>query len=260
MARLLLTNDDGVHSPGLHAIARGLEQAGHDIVVVAPTSERSGSGAAVGTLVDGAEFDVHSAAIDGSNGMAVWAMDGPPALCVLTAMLETFGPRPDLVLSGSNDGTNCGRGVLQSGTVGAAMISQTFGTSALAISQDHTDAPMLWDTSTAVAVAAVDWLLAAPRKTVININVPNLAVHELAGVQWARLAAFGTHSTHLDGDVPGKLVVRTTPRDVELKPDTDTALVAAGYVTITGLHGFRAETETSPDAVSAITAALPTST
>lgn len=252
MARLLLTNDDGVASPGIHAIAIALHDAGHDVVVAAPTDERSGWGAGVGYLVDGTEFDVHRHEIPGAPHIEAWGVEGPPAFCVLTGMLETFGPRPDLVISGSNLGVNCGRGVLQSGTVGGAMIAQNFGLSGLAVSQVHDDGPMIWDTSGAVTVAAVAWLLEAPRKTILNVNVPNRPVEELAGVRWARLAAFGSSNTAVEGAAPGRMRVRVTPREVELAPDTDTHQVDEGFVTITGLVGFRHEAEVSPEAAEII--------
>lgn len=256
MARLLLTNDDGHFSPGIHAMAIALRDAGHEVQIVAPSGERSGWGAGVGTLLDGVEVEVTAHAVPDADDIPTWAVDGPPAFCVLTAMMDTYGPRPDLVVSGINDGTNCGRGVLQSGTVGAALIAQNFGLSAMAISQDDTDDAMIWETGAAVSVPAVEWCLAAPRKTVLNVNVPNVALGELKGVRWGRLAAFGTSSTSLEGSVPGTLTVRITPRDIELKPDTDTALVAAGYVAVTGLTGIRAEANDTGPAAEAIESAL----
>lgn len=252
MARLLITNDDGAHSPGIHATATALVAAGHDVILVAPSGDRSGWGAAIGTLNHGTEVHVEHYEFPGEPDIDAWALDGPPALCVFTTMLGAFGDAPDLVVSGSNNGCNCGRGVLQSGTVGAAMIAQDFGVSALAISQDDIGPEMLWSSSAAIAVATVAWLLQAPRKTVVNVNVPNLPLQEIEGAQWGRLAAFGTTKTSLLGSPPGPLTVSLTPREVELKPDTDTALVAAGFVSVTGLTGFRAELDQSPAAADAI--------
>jgi len=209
-------------------------------------------------MVDGTEFEVERHEIPGAPHIETWGIEGPPAFCVLTAMLDAFGPRPDLVVSGSNIGTNCGRGVLQSGTVGGAMIAQNFGLSALAISQVYDGGPVLWETSGAVTVAAVDWLLHAPRKTVLNINVPNLPVAELAGVRWARLAAFGSSNTAVVGEAPGRMTIKVTPREVQLKPDTDTHQVDEGFVTVTGLVGFRHEGDASPDAAAAMGSALGT--
>ena len=256
MTKIILTNDDGVFSPGLHALAVALDKAGYEIIVAAPSSERSGWGAGVGTLDNGVEFEIQQYIIPDAPHIKAWGIDGPPAFCVLTAMLGTFGEPPELVISGSNDGANCGRGILHSGTIGAAMIAQNFGISAIAISQRRSNSTMLWETSGAVAVAASEWILGAPRKTVININVPNKPIKEIRGVQRGRIAAFGTTKTSLKGEVPGKVKIVVTDRDVELKPDKDTALVDGGFVTITSLVGFRSETKASDGAPEAIQALL----
>ena len=241
MARIVLTNDDGVTSPGIHALAIALDREGHDITVVAPSNERSGWGAGVGTLDDGAEFGIQQYSIPNNEHIRAWGIDGPPAFCVLAAMLGSFGEPPELVLSGSNDGANCGRGILHSGTVGAAMIAQNFGISGIALSQKRNGKPMLWETSGVIAVAAVRQILDLPRKTVWNINTPNERPESLRGVRWGRIAAFGTTKTSLEETESGKLRIKVTSRDVELSPDTDTALVDAGYVSVTGLIGFRAD-------------------
>lgn len=243
MARILLTNDDGIQSAGLHALALALARGGHTIIVAAPSSERSGWGAGVGTLDNGAEFDIQPYIIPDGEHLEAWSIDGPPAFCVLTAMLGTFGQPPELVVSGSNDGTNCGRGILHSGTVGAAMIAQNFGISGIALSQDRNGKPMLWETSGIIAEAAAKWILNAPRKTVLNINTPNKRRQDLLGVRWGKIAPFGTTKTSLEGSHPGRMRVKVSERDIELKPDTDTALVDAGYVSITTLIGFRAGSE-----------------
>ncbi len=107
---------------------------------------------------------------------------------------------------------------------------------------------MLWETSGLVATAAATWIMKAPRKTVLNINVPNKPIAQIRGVQWGRIAAFGTTKTSLKGTIPGKLRIVVSPRDVELKQDTDTALVDEGYIAITSLTGFRSELDSSVDA------------
>ena len=252
MARILITNDDGVSSQGLHAVAIALHNAGHDVLAVAPSGERSGWGAGVGTLDDGAEFSVEQFSVPGYEEIAAWGVDGPPAFCVLTAMLETFGEKPELVISGSNDGANCGRGILHSGTVGGAMIAQNFGISGIALSQKRTEREMLWNTSGLVAVAAANWILDAPRKTVLNINIPNETTEEIKGARLARIAAFGTTKTSLTGTTPGNLQIKVSPRDVKLSPDTDTALVDEGYITITNLVGYRSENDQCNGAAASI--------
>jgi 5'-nucleotidase len=254
--RLLITNDDGVRSPGLHALAIALHEAGHEVLVVAPSEERSGAAASIGYIASGVEFDIDAHPIPDADGIPTFALDGPPALCVMLAMMEVFGARPELVVSGANLGANCGRVVLSSGTVGAGLLAQSFGLSALAISQADTGLDMCWETAGAVAVAAVDWLAGAPRKTLLNVNVPNLPLADVRGARWARLAAFGATSTSIRGAVPGTVRVHVSPREVTLAPDTDTHLLDEGYVTVTGLLGIRAETEESAAAPPAIAAAL----
>ncbi|HJM29056.1 MAG: 5'/3'-nucleotidase SurE [Acidimicrobiales bacterium] len=256
MARIILTNDDGIHSLGLHALALALTKEGHDVTVAAPSSERSGWGAGVGTLDNGAEFEIQPYSIPNAPHVDAWGIDGPPAFCVLTAMLGTFGEPPELVISGSNDGANCGRGILHSGTIGAAMIAQNFGISGIAISQKRSGSRMLWETSGIIAAAATHWIMQAPRKTVLNINVPNKPIKQIRGVKWGRIAAFGTTKTSLEGNIPGKLKIVVSPRDVELKPDTDTALVDEGFISVTGLTGYRALVDASHEAPEAIEAFL----
>ncbi len=236
--RILITNDDGVTAPGIHALAAAVHSAGHDVIVVGPMHERSGSGAAIGHLGHGVTIDVDAHELPHCPGVPAFGVDGPPALCTLLGFFEVFGPKPDLVLSGINIGANTGRGLLHSGTVGAVLTAADLGISGAALSLHHDviDGTYLhWDSAAEVALACIEWLRELPRKTALNVNVPNLPLRKVQGAKWGRIAAFGTNKTQVIGTVPGKLTVNITPREVELKPDTDTALVHAGYVTVTSL-------------------------
>jgi 5'-nucleotidase len=240
--RILVTNDDGVTAPGIEALAAALHGAGHDVIVVGPMHERSGSGAAVGHLAHGATIAVEAHRMAACPDVLAYGVDGPPALCSLLGFFEVFGPKPDLVLSGINRGANTGRGLLQSGTVGAVLTAADLGISgaALSLHMDNDAEDPLWGTAAEVALAAVDWLTTLPRKTALNINVPDLPLAELKGARWGRLSAFGPFATKIAGTVPGHLTVQISPREVTLKPDTDTALVHEGYVTVTSLVTPRA--------------------
>ena len=132
------------------------------------------------------------------------------------------------------------------------MIAQNFGLSGIALSQKRTPSKMIWETSGEVAVAAVDWITNAQRKTVLNINIPNTVFDKIKGVRIARIAAFGTTQTSLTGTVPGNLRIKVSPREVELAPDTDTALLDEGFITVTGLIGYRSENEQCRDAAESI--------
>ena len=233
--RVLITNDDGIGAPGIRVLAEAVRAEGHEAIVAAPRGERSGSGAAIGHLGNGTEIEVDAADI--GLDVSSFGVDGPPACCVLLAFMEVFGPKPDLIMSGINPGANTGRGLLHSGTVGAVLSGADFGISGAAISQEFPfdGGPQLFDTAAHVARATLRWLIDQPRKTAANVNVPNVAVDQLKGFRWGRISAFGTTSTSMVGDVPGIVTVSVAPRDVVLKPDTDTALVGDGFVSITTL-------------------------
>jgi 5'-nucleotidase len=237
--RVLVTNDDGVRAPGIAELARALRDAGHDIVVAAPLADFSGSGAAIGPvhLNQGVTFE--ELELEGLPGVPVFGLDGPPALAVLAGRLGGFGPPIDAVASGINPGNNTGRAVLHSGTVGAALTAANFGVSGLAVSVGWADEPE-YATGAVVAVAALAWLLDAPKGTVLNVNVPHRSFAELVGIRPARLAPFGTVRTTFVGAGDGRLEMEMQDTEVALEPDTDTALVRDGYVAVTSLVGVRA--------------------
>ena len=133
--RILVTNDDGIDSLGLHELARSLTGLG-DVTVVAPDREYSGAGAALGS-VHLIRPEVHDAHIDGIE--TSWSVSGPPGLCIIYARLGLFGEPFDLVVSGINPGINVGRSVYHSGTIGAALTARNGGVTGIAISQAVTD-------------------------------------------------------------------------------------------------------------------------
>ena len=239
MAPVLVTNDDGVHAPGLLALAAVLHKHGVDIVVAAPLNDRSGSGAAIGPLhVDGG-VAFERVELDGLEGVPTFGVDGPPALAVMAARLGGFGDVPEIVFSGINPGCNTGRAVLHSGTVGAALTAANLGGSGLAVSIDAGE-DLCWETAGEIAAGLLPWLVAAPAKTVLNVNVPNLALGELAGVRWATIATFGTVRAALVESDHGRLQMELRVTDARIDPESDTGLVRAGYAAVSRLVGIRA--------------------
>jgi 5'-nucleotidase len=236
---LLVTNDDGVEAPGLHALAGALVAAGHEVVVAAPIGDRSGSGAAIGNLQPGGDIRAEAWELPDLPGVVAYGVDGPPALAVMAGRLGAFGPVPELIVAGINPGNNTGRATLHSGTVGAALTASNFGCSAVAVSIGWSDEPH-WETAGAYAVAAVEWIAGAPPKTVVNLNLPDLPLEQVKGVRWAELAPFGTVRIHVGEPVEGRLQVELRETGQVLPPETDTALVEAGYAAVTLLSGIRA--------------------
>lgn len=129
--QILLTNDDGIKSPGLWAAAATLSRLGF-VTVAAPRDQFSGAGRSLPITSDGV---IHTEQM-GVNGQSwqVYAVGGTPAQAVLHAVLEILPNPPDLVVSGINYGENVGSGVTVSGTVGAALEAASLGIPALAIS------------------------------------------------------------------------------------------------------------------------------
>jgi len=234
---VLVTNDDGVAAPGLAALAAAAAGIGH-VIVVAPADDRSGAGAAVtpAWLEDG--IAVAKVDLDGLG--PAYAVEGPPALCVIVGVSGGLGVRPRMVVSGVNRGPNTGLGVLHSGTVGAALTAGNLGFPALAVSIDSTR-PRHFDTAATVAASAMGWLLHAPPGTVLNVNVPDLPIHQIRGVREAPLARFGqVEATMRGADGGGDTVVVRLGRGAGgSDAGTDAALLAAGFVTVTCIVGVR---------------------
>jgi 5'-nucleotidase len=237
MARVLVTNDDGVHAVGILALAVALAKEGHDVVVAAPLEDFSGSGAALGP---GHANGVRTERLEIPDlpDVPIYGVDGPPGMCVMAAHLGAFGDRPDIIASGINLGGNTGRSILFSGTVGAALAGANFGLKGVAVSQSLGD-PWEIETGAAFGAAAVAWALERPTGTVLNVNVPNLPVDQVRGVRSGRLAPFGVVRTVLEGEVDGHLQLVLRETEDELDPDTDTMLVNAGYVSVNALVGPR---------------------
>jgi 5'-nucleotidase len=249
--RILVTNDDGIDSVGLHVLARRLTDIA-EVVVAAPDREYSGAGAALGTL-HLIHPEVRRVEVDGVA--EAWSVTGPPALCVMFARLGVFGGAFDLVVSGINPGANAGRAIYHSGTVGAALTARNGGVSGVAISQavagfgvegqgwDEMLADQHWDTAAEVCariIGAIDDDL-ADGPIVLNVNVPNLPLDEIIGWRRTEVALLPPRALAHAQLVPkpghnGAFDVQMEWGDpVELPDDTDSGAVEAGYVAITAL-------------------------
>jgi 5'-nucleotidase len=261
--RILITNDDGVFAPGIAALARGLWAAlgdDHDLVVVAPMVDHSGAGAAVGRVYERESIPFEAVDIPGLAHVPTFGIDGPPALAVIVACIEGFGPRPDLVVSGINHGVNAGRSALHSGTVGATLTAAQFGIRGLAVSIAWGEDPVPWETPVALATAILPTLVEAPPSTVLNLNVPAVTPDRLRGVRHGTLGRVGLIRAVRPESTPEP--VAGTPVDLtsgtialtlrgmgvaadriaeqaELEPESDAALLAEGWATVTPLSGVR---------------------
>jgi len=260
--RLLLTNDDGIDSVGLHVLARSMKQFG-DVIIVAPDREFSGAGAAIGAIWE-MRPEVESVSIDDFDES--WAVSGSPALCVMFAMRGAFGPPPDLIVSGINPGANVGRSVYHSGTIGATLTGRNAGVTGVAVSQSVTDfgvegqaweesiKDLRWQTAADVAAAAVGAIIDLPpaEPSILNINVPNLPVEDIAGWQWATVGqepprALSTATLEAKTGHLGRYHVNMDYGTDHAQPvGTDTATIQDHHVSLTWLSRLTALEHSTP--------------
>ncbi|SDF85894.1 5'-nucleotidase [Pseudonocardia oroxyli] len=241
--RALITNDDGIDSPGLVALARGALAAGFEVIVAAPHVDSTGVGASVFAVVEDRRVRVHEAALPGVDAPA-WSVEGHPAFIVHSAFEGWLEQAPDIVLSGINIGANVGLSVIHSGTVGAALTASMHGCSALATSLDcglDGAADAHWEAVVDLLPRALELLTARPAGTVLSLNAPDLPSAELGPLREATLASVGAvqvriaHTAGVDG-APATWQATVTSPDEPHEPGTDVALLAAGHPTISELR------------------------
>jgi|TARA_Y100001001_G_scaffold68372_1_gene66292 5'-nucleotidase len=228
--RILLSNDDGVHSPGLIALFDGLKGLG-ELEVVAPDRDHSGASNAL-TLNRPLTVEEHP------NGFR--SVDGTPTDCVHLAVNGLFREPFDRVVSGINTHANLGDDIIYSGTVAAATEGRHLGLPAIAVSLVN-DGHFHYETAARVVRVLLENerpLVLGPR-SILNVNVPDVPWEELAGIRVTRLG----HRERAEGAVP-----MTCPRGKErywigaagvggdAGPGTDFNAVREGYVSVTPVH------------------------
>jgi 5'-nucleotidase len=232
--RALVTNDDGIGSEGIRHLAMAAVASGLEVTVAAPRDEKSGSSAALTAVQDDGHIAMEEHRLQGLDGIPACGVAATPGFIALIASRGAFGPPPDVVLSGINRGANTGHAILHSGTVGATLTAHTQGCRGLAVSLASAN-PVHWETAAALAKEAIRLLLAGDRPLVLNLNVPDVPITELRGLRRARLASFGVVQTAITEVGKGPVKVGVTDAGAELEAGTDSALIAAGFATITPL-------------------------
>ena len=237
--KILICNDDGYQAPGIVALYEALKTVA-DVEVVAPEINNSAKSNA---LTLHSPLYVHTAA----NGFRF--VNGTPADCVHIALTGLLGYRPDLVVSGINNGANMGDDTIYSGTVGAAMEGYLFGIPALAFSQTekgwaHIEVAARRARELVMQLAASMELLhegqrPAQAPWLLNVNIPNLPDEQIKGVKVARLGR--RHAAE-------RVITQTSPRGETMYwigsagpakdegEGTDVHAAQQGYMAITPLQ------------------------
>ena len=184
--RILLSNDDGIQAPGIHALQDAVKDLG-DVHVVAPDGERSAISHGI-TLTK----PLHTRSWPPGGPPFGTAVSGTPADCVKLSVSLLLDPPPQLILSGINLGPNAGISVLYSGTVSAATEGVIMGIPAMALSLDTFRDPN-WETAAKVSRHLVEQVVSGKLRIAPdifwNVNIPNLPYEKLAGLRVTRMGA-----------------------------------------------------------------------
>jgi 5'-nucleotidase len=230
MAVILVTNDDGVHSPGIIALYRAMKTLG-EAYIVAPDRERSAAGHSL-TLhrpLKAEEIREH-----------VYSINGTPTDCVTLGINKVLPVRPSLVVSGINKGGNLGDDITYSGTVSAAVEGTIFGIPSLAFSL-ISDKHYHFDTASAFALKIARFVLenSLPYDTLLNINIPNMPKEGIRGVkitrQGKRIYDNSIQETYDPWGQKHYWIGGGQPY-WERGEDTDIEAVQADYISVTPVH------------------------
>lgn len=177
-ARVLISNDDGIHAPGIKALTRTLKKLAREVWVVTPETEQS---ATAHSLTLRRPLRIRKL------GPKRFAVDGTPTDCVLLAINEIMKDTPpDIVLSGFNRGANLGDDVTYSGTIAAAIEGVILGVPAIALSQHYEDGqPVRWATAEESLPGVLKKLkgLELPTTSLLNINFPDCPTSAVKGIE-----------------------------------------------------------------------------
>ncbi len=176
--RILLTNDDGIDAPGIRTLKRVLEEAGHDIMVIAPDKEQSAASHSI---------TLHEPLRIIERSEREFAVTGSPADCVILASRFILKEDPDLLISGINGGGNMAEDILYSGTVAAALEAMFMGYKAMAVSITSRSGQK-FETAAILMRNFLEQGLQDEigEREVFNINVPNLDLQDIKGVKVTR--------------------------------------------------------------------------
>src|SRR5689334_15251258 len=236
--RILLTNDDGVHAPGLRVLEQIAAALSDDVWIVAPETDQSGVSHSL-SLNDPLRLR--------EIGPRHFAVRGTPTDCVIMGARHILVPTmPDVVLSGVNKGRNVAEDVVYSGTIAGALEGTILGLPSFALSQEfsmETRERPLWDTALKFGPGILRKVIetGVPKNTVININFPACAPDEVVGVRVTRQGKRNLGFLKVDQRRDGRgnpyfwigferAAILDTPAE-----GTDLAALAANYVSVTPL-------------------------
>ena len=250
---ILVTNDDGINSPGLWALAKAMHRVGR-ITVIAPDKERSGVGSGL-SLHNGINVNKTQSMIP---GVSAYAIGGTPSDCVMLGINRLSAPGVDMVVSGINPGPNIGRDIHYSGTVMATLQGYFRKIPSIAVSlyPKTREEELNYDFAAEIAEKLASNIINGNLKTdaIINVNVPNLPREQIKGIINTKTADTGY--VKLSGVVGESTVNYTLELDKlfnsSIAEGTDIWAIHSGYVSISLLRFEVDHHEKSPSVAACV--------
>jgi 5'-nucleotidase len=235
---ILLSNDDGIEAAGLHILGRALAKIAQ-IYVTAPAREQSGAGHGITV-----RRPLYARKSKLPFAAAAWAVDGLPADCVKLALEELLPAKPDIMVSGINNGPNLGNDIIYSGTVAAALEGFLYGLPSLAVSVAERPGNMAY-AAEFTRSHILNWQETgfAPR-ALLNINVPGKSKGEVKGWRYTNMGWLWYEDVFSSGtDKQGRPYYQMGGRPLSSAghADSDVNACAAGYISVTPLNADRTD-------------------
>jgi 5'-nucleotidase len=233
--KILVSNDDGVYAPGLWTLIKKLKNS-HDIIVSAPDREQSGIGTAI-TLHHPLRVQRVKSEI---QDIPTYAVSGTPGDSVIMALSDLVDGKPDLIISGINNGLNLGDDVFISGTVGGAMHAYFHGFSTISVSLE-VGSPYLDYAArfTAFLIERLD-IIHEKDNFFLNVNLPEIPSDKIKGIKIGRLSTSGYSDSVEEGYDGRRHYYWLKHKKSAIGPakGSDAWALARGYITISPLHTY----------------------
>lgn len=233
--RIILTNDDGIQAPGIKRLWEVLHEADFaDLFVIAPSTERSGTGVSI--TWDRPMLIQESSWPD----TPAWSVDGTPADCIKMGTRVILSEKPDFIISGINAGSNAGRNVLHSGTVGAVIEGVLRGIPGMALSCENGEEPN-FHVAEKYVVPLTYYLMDYPlqRGSFLNVNFPHAAKEKVNGFRLTRQGkgrwAENPH-LHIETAHGPSYWLGGKPEELTEEENCDISLLKKGYLTAVPIH------------------------
>lgn len=234
--KIVITNDDGIHAPGLKVLWHALHQADFaDLFIIAPNSERSGAGVSITW-----DRPLLLQKVEWAENTPAWSVGGTPADCIKMGERVILGKKPDYIVSGINAGSNAGRNVLHSGTIGACIEGVFRGIPGIAFSCENGQQPNFHVAEKYIATLT-KYVIAnsLPSGCLLNVNFPHSAQTEVKGFRLTRQGKGRWAEDpylHINSENGPSYWLGGKPEELNEEDDCDIAWLRKGYLTVVPLH------------------------